>query len=117
MIYSLDILESKFNDLLQNEITISLNDKVLREGKLILFSIKNFYLTFNISSNPGSNRLVYYELPSPFSYEVKNKSIKLSYKLKHFHQDNSDILIPMQLLGKSKLHKMYDKEIQIDIKH
>jgi len=117
MIYSLDTLESKFNNLLQSEITISLNDKVLREGKLILFSIKNFYLTFNLACNPTSTRLVYYELPSPFSYEVRNKSIKLSYKLKHFHQDNADILVPMQLLGKSKLHKIYDKEILVNIKY
>ena len=117
MIYNLDILEQEFNNLLQSDISISLNDKVLREGKLVLFSIKNFYLTFSFAHSPTSTRLVYYELPPPFAYNKNSHGIKLSYKLKEFHQNNEDILIPMQLIGKTKLHKIYDKDIQVNIKN
>ena len=117
MIYSLDKLEHEFSNLLQSNIAITLDDKVLREGKLILFSIKNFYLTFSLSSPISPKRLTYYELPSPFFYEANSKGIQLSYKLKYFHQDDSDILVPMQLLSKIKPHKIYNRDVSITIKN
>ena len=112
MTYSIDNLEEAFNCLLQRDIVIRLNDKTLREGKLVLFCVKNFYLVFNLSQ-ASSGRMIHYELPVPFTYDTSSNIIKLSYRLKHFHQNDEDVKISMQLLGKLKVHKIYDRDIFI----
>ena len=116
MTYSIDNLEEAFNCLLQRDVKIRLNDKTLREGRLVLFCIKNFYMVFSLSqTTPG--RMVHYELPVPFIYETSPGVIKLSYRLKHFHQNDEKIRISMQLLAKTKVHKIYDKDIYITAKN
>ena len=112
MTYSITNLEEAFNCLLQRDIVIRLNDKTLREGKLVLFCIKNFYLVFSLSQ-ASSGRMLHYELPVPFAYDASSSIIKLSYRLKYFHQDDVNVKISMQLLSKSKVHKIYDRDIFI----
>ena len=116
MTYSIDNLEEAFNCLLQREVLIRLNDKTLREGRLVLFCIKNFYMVFSLSQS-ASGRMIHYELPIPFIYEAGPEVVKLSYKLKHFHQDVESVKISMQLLAKTKVHKIYDKDIYITAKN
>ena len=111
MIYSINKFEYKLNSLLQRNITIKLNDKVLKEGKVVLLSIKNYYLIFSLSQNVKSSRLSTYELPLPFLYECVSDSFVLSYKIKHFHQDDNEIKVPLSIIGKAKPHKIYDKEV------
>lgn len=115
MTYNIANLEEAFNLLLQRNIIIKLNDKTLREGKLVLFSIKNFYLVFSLAQ-PTSGRMTYYELPAPFIYEARPNNIKLSYRLESFHQQDEDVKLSMRLLGKSKVHKIYDRDIYITSK-
>jgi len=113
MSYNITQFEESFNDLLQQDIVIMLNDKILRQGKLVLFTIKNFYLTFSILQSKSSTKLSHYELPIPFSYSKDKSTYDLSYKVDDFHDNDSDVELSMKLLPKLKLHKLYDKNIII----
>jgi len=111
MIYNITEFEESFKSLLQQEIVIKLNDKILRKGKLVLFTIKNYCLIFSILQNKAVSKLSYYELPVPFSYIKDDNAYSLSYKIEDFHENDPDITISMKLVPKSKLHKLYDKNV------
>lgn len=114
MIYDVTEFEESFNDLLQQDIAIMLNGKVLRRGRLVLFAIKNFYLVFSILQNKDSAKLTQYELPIPFYYTKINNKYNLSYKVTDFYCKDSDIELSSKLLTKTKYHKLYDKNIVIE---
>lgn len=103
-------LEHLFIKLFQNEITISHKGKELRKGRLILFSIKDFYLNFKLSCN---NRFQVYELPFPFDVKVKGDEILFSYRLNDFTKKYKINPVEQALYFYSKPSKFFDSELII----
>lgn len=60
----------------QKNISIQLNSKIIRTGKLILFSPKEYYLVFCIGTNSKFKHL---ELPLPFNFHETKTSIIFDY--------------------------------------
>lgn len=108
------ITEEKFLPFFQKEISITLDNKVLRQGKLLLFSIKDFYLHFTLYSKKLTKN---FELPYPFSaYTDSGESniLVLDYKVKSFTRDLNDIYDKTKLVvGKNKHMKYYDSVVRI----
>lgn len=75
MIESL-VLEEMFIKHFQKNISIHLNNKIIRTGKLILFAPKEYYLVFCIGSNAKFKHL---ELPLPFKFQENKNSIYFDY--------------------------------------
>jgi hypothetical protein len=61
-------LEDICKFLLQKNISLEINDKVFKSGKLLLFYQKNFYLTFVLNSNKKEKDKV--EIPIPYDTEA-----------------------------------------------
>ena len=66
-IYGTD-LEKACKFLLQKEITLELNNKVYKKGKLLLFYQKNFYITFVMDTAKKLKDKI--EIPIPYNIEM-----------------------------------------------
>lgn len=75
-------LERACTLLLQKNISLELNNKVYKQGKLILFYQKNFYLIFLINSLKKNKDKI--EIPIPYDIEVHEEDglIFFDYRVK-----------------------------------
>jgi hypothetical protein len=106
-------LETALKEFLQQKVQFVLNDKVVREGKLMLFNVKDFYISFIILTKKQQNKT--YELPVPFRIIPDDKSLVFDYKLKNIHHnDFMKKLYITQIHGKvNKKSKLYDNVLVI----
>lgn len=113
---NLEYIEEMFQSFFQKNVEIVLKNKVLKEGKLILFTIRDFYLVFKLQV-PNSQRMVLYELPYPFSVvSVGDSEFRLSYILKEYIKN--DKALELLSLTRSQKHnqKIYNSEVIVRIK-
>lgn len=68
--------------LLQKNISLELNNKLFKQGKLIIFYQKNFYLTFVLDNAKKKREKI--EIPIPFEIELHEEDnlIYFDYRLK-----------------------------------
>lgn len=75
-------LEEACKFLLQRSFSIEIANKTFKEGKLLLFYQKNFYLTFIMDTTKKSKEKI--EIPIPYEVEIheEDKLIYFDYRLK-----------------------------------
>jgi hypothetical protein len=107
-------MEDAFLPFFQKEIIISLDNKSLRQGKLLLFSIKDFYLHFTLLINENKKC---FEIPYPFSMykeSVSSSSLILDYKINTFTNNMPEIEDCVKILFKKEKHmKYFDNIVKI----
>ena len=69
-------LEKAINSLLQQRVNFTINNKIIKSGKLILFCIKDFYLVFTIGVNHSKKM---FEIPYPYFFDQYTNKIILNY--------------------------------------
>lgn len=106
-------VEQDFTSLLQKEIRFLHKDKILKEGKLMLFSIKDFYLTFQLTAL-NTNKIIHFELPYPFKYDNSGGKMMLSYKQNHFTKGDIDIEHHILFYFVKDPSKLYNSEVFIE---
>jgi hypothetical protein len=108
------ITEQKFLPFFQKNISIVLENKTLRQGRLLLFCIKDFYLHFTLHCG---NTTKTFELPYPFmtyTDSISSNVLILDYKMNTFTQDLNNILERAKLLyNKEKHMKFFNNVIKI----
>jgi hypothetical protein len=112
---STEIIEADINKLLQQELSIVCKNKVLKEGKLTLFAVKDFYLNLKLFQQ-GSNKLIIFELPYPFSYRQIPTGLVLSYKIENFINSDAELKQLMFYYFYNKPSKFFDAEVYINKK-
>ncbi len=103
-------LEQTLNYFLQREIAFTIDNKVVKRGKLILCNIKDFYITFYLKHNDEQKR---YELPYPFAVESTDKGIVMDYTLETIASSNMELLFKLQSLTKKKNTKTFNNKVTI----
>lgn len=75
-------LEEACKFLLQKNISLEINNKIFKAGKLLLFYQKNFYLTFVLNSTKKEKDKV--EIPIPYDTEIhfEDNLIYFDYRIK-----------------------------------
>jgi len=98
---------------LQKNVIFEVNGKVLREGRLILFNIKDFYITFSIITSKHISKT--YELPVPFGVERHPNKIVFDYSIDKITKNNSvtKYLIKTVYNKLGKKSKLYDSKLTI----
>ena len=79
-----ELFENVFGKNFQRHLKIVLNNKVIREGKLLLFAPKDFYLLFTLDVNEKHKVI---EIPVPFKFRVRKDIIRFSYVLEDLTDD------------------------------
>lgn len=103
-------IEQTLNYFLQREITFSIDDKVVKRGKLILCNIKDFYITFYLKHNDDQKR---YELPYPYAIEATSKGVVMDYTMESLAGSNLDLLFRLKSLNKKKNTKIFNSKVTI----
>jgi hypothetical protein len=111
---SISEVEQIINNLLQRNVTFSINNKIVKTGKLILISIKEYYIIFTMLVGSAQKK---YELPLPFHIEFGKtfdgrQYLIFDYQIESIAQSNQDILIKMQTLN-VKFNKLHNNQVTI----
>ncbi len=101
-----DDLHSTLNNALQCNVSFVLNKKTLREGKLLLFTIKDFYITFVLITKKDLHKT--YELPVPFEFKHIKDTIIFDYSVQNICKKHQKI---SELIG--SLHKQIGKKSKL----
>lgn len=105
-------LEKNVNMFLQQNIKISVNNKFVKTGKLILFSVKDFYLNFTLQQS-HSKKII--EIPYPYEFFYMDKKIILSYMLEKFCSNITEVQNHVKLLTPKKPNKFFNTYAEISI--
>ena len=103
--------ENCLKNFLQSTVRLQINDKVLREGRLILFNVKDFYIIFTFRT--AANILKKYEIPLPFYSSVKRGVGHLDYRFEKAAKKRSPLFYKIKCLNTTKKSKFYDSVIHI----
>jgi hypothetical protein len=106
-----DITDNLFSGFLQKNLVINHNNRVLREGRLILFSIKDFHLHFTLEIKGA---MKHFELPYPFDViEVNKNLLLLNFALSAFRAEYKDLDKKIKNIGEKKKSRFYNSIIQL----
>lgn len=105
--------DNALRNALQKNVIFEVNGKILREGKLILFNIKDFFITFSIVTSKNISKT--YELPVPFAVEKHPDKIVFDYSIDKITKNNSvtNYLIKTVYNKLGKKSKLYDSKLTI----
>lgn len=105
--------EEQIKGLLQRNIEIvsTSNLKVIRKGTLILYSFKDFFITFVIKTQKGDTK--YYNFPMPYDYIEHKSKLVLRYDNHTIHNNKDVMMNIMHELGESK-SIFYDNIVNIE---
>ncbi len=110
--FSANILQNSPN-ILQKKISIICNNKIIRQGRLLLLSQKDFYITFTISIKGQTKK---YEVPYPFFIEVEPDKITLDYRIDTICSGNEKHRSDVEMVSKKFTpNKFFDNTIEINL--
>ena len=108
-----EFIELGLKDVLLKQIEITVNNKLLRRGTLLLYSIKDFYVNFTIKNDNDEHKV--FELPYPFdivSKEIKGKQILIfDYSLNALSFDNKMLYDYLCDMPPEKVSKFYNSKL------
>jgi hypothetical protein len=99
-------LEKYINVALQKDVEFAVNSKTLKTGKLILFSVKEFYLNFKLISSGKEYKS--FEIPYPFSFYTEGNRFYFDYTLKSLYGTNKELEQQVKFFRRIKFSKLYD---------
>ena len=106
-------IDKLIQPLLQQQVVFSVNDKILKEGRLILFNVRDFHLCFYLKTDKGSNRL--YELPYPYHITKHLNGVHLDYTLETLTKGATELMYRIKGLTKVRNSKLYDNILTISV--
>lgn len=104
-------IEDYFKYFLQRDIVVSVDSKIIKEGKLILFNQKDYYLNFNLKNSNQEQKK--FELPYPFEVIQKENYLILSYNLQSISKNDSNLYYKLMTLSKKHNCRYYNSKILI----
>lgn len=110
----LDIVEPHLKNLLQRTVRFRINNKVVREGKLMLYHIKDFYLSFTLQTEKHAGKI--YEIPCPYMITSQGSTLYFHYNnnLIYKKDHKTKLLINSLHKGVGKKSKFFDNTILIE---
>jgi len=108
---STEAIEKTISSYLQSTLCFSLENKILKKGKLILFCVKDFYCTFTLLCQEKNNKKIIFEIPYPFDFTHIDSKIIFDYTLKSFTSNNSAVEHILNKVVSKKPSKFLNKKI------
>lgn len=108
---SIDEIEYAIKPYLLTSIIFSIDGKQIKQGKLQLFCIKDFFCVFTLITNESGTKKIIYEVPYPFNIEIKNQKLIFDYTLDSFCLSNLQIKDQLSKIKTSKTSKFFNKKV------
>tara|TARA_R100001163_G_scaffold728_12_gene1204 strand:+ start:12003 stop:12350 length:348 start_codon:yes stop_codon:yes gene_type:complete len=99
-------VEKKFHTFFLNDISFDIDGKIIKKGKLINVSIKDFFLEFKLEVQKGGIKV--FEVPYPFELLDNRNSVVFNYRLDKFVFNDIVRLAKVKRIKPKKNSKFYD---------
>ena len=111
---SIDEIEQYIKPFLLTSIVFTIDEKAVKQGKLQLFCVKDFFCVFTLLSLEKNNKKTVYEIPYPFNIRtLSDGRLELDYTLESFYLSNSRVRELVNKLKFSKTSKFFNKKIVV----
>tara|TARA_Y100000310_G_C20278959_1_gene621670 strand:- start:290 stop:628 length:339 start_codon:yes stop_codon:yes gene_type:complete len=104
-------VEECLKKFLQKTIKIQTKEKVLKEGRLILFNVKDFYVIFTFKT--VKNELKKYEMPIPYKTSMDDSTGVFDYRFECLGNTSSSLYVRVKCLNTNKKSKLYNSVVNI----
>jgi hypothetical protein len=104
-------IEEQFKYFLQRHIIFSIDGKIIKEGKLMLFNKKDYYLILYIKNNNQEQKK--YEIPYPFSSRMDNNRLVLDYKLESISNKDVELYYRLASLNQTTNSKFFNTTVSV----
>lgn len=101
------------DDLLQRDVCIRYNNKVIRKGIFTLYSVKDFVITV-ILKNADNESTRNYEMYKPYKIIAEKGRVIFDYTLSTLCSENKVDLVDSLFKDKSK-HKFFNSKVVVEI--
>lgn len=103
-------VEDNFKYFMQRDIVFAIDNKIIKDGKLILFSQKDFYLNFHLKSNNVQKK---YEIPYPYDINRVKNYLVLDYTLEAISKSDAELYYRLVSLNKKNNSRFFDSKLTI----
>lgn len=110
----LDKVEPHLKNLLQRNVRFRINNKTVREGRLMLYHIKDFYLSFTLRTEKHPSKV--YEIPCPYEISSNGSTLYFHYENDIIYKKDHKTKLLINSLHKNvgKKSKFFDNTILIE---
>lgn len=99
-------IENNFKDFLLNNVNFVINEKIIKKGKLINLSVKDFFIIFQLEIPKGGIKS--FEIPYPFGITSKKTFVSFDYRLSTLTQNDTYKFVKARNFKPKKNSKFYD---------
>jgi len=99
-------IEKNILSYLQKKVVFVNENKKYKEGILLLFSVKDFYLNFTISCDRKERKIL--EIPFPFDCRFKKYHIEFDYHISNLSKGMHNISSSLKLMPIPRKKKFYN---------
>jgi hypothetical protein len=110
---SVEDIEQAIKPFLLTTAQFSIDGKTIKQGKLQLFCIKDFFCVFTLLGLDRTDKKTIYELPYPFSIKTKQKSLEFDYTIDSFCLSNAAIREQTSRVKLTKTSKFFNKRVVV----
>jgi len=109
----IDEIENNFKDFFLNNVNFVINEKIIKKGKLINLSVKDFFIIFQLEIPKGGIKT--FEIPYPFGIENKKSFVDFDYRLCTLTQNDTYKFVKARNFKPKKNSKFYDVQMIMKI--
>ena len=108
---SLDLYSKHLESLLQSNIVIRCDSKIIKTGKLKLFVYKQYFIRLFIETSKGAMKIC--ELPYPFEITSTETGCIFNYQISKLTGGTYPVTGKLRSLRTSQSIRMYDNKVYI----
>jgi len=108
---SIEEIEQILKPFLLFKASFYIDNKIIKQGKLQLFCIKDFFCIFTLLGLEKENKKTLYELPYPFSIKTYDNIVEFDYTLDSFCLSNAAIKEQVGAVKLAKTSKFFNKKV------
>lgn len=110
---SVEEIEESLKPFLLTDLSFNIEDKKIKSGKLILFSVRDFFCIFTFLDTEKQKKITY-EVPYPFSIKREANRLIFDYTIETFSNKHPDFLSRADSIQHNKKPaKLYNKKLYI----
>jgi len=107
-------ITNTINKHLQKHAEFIIDSKTIKAGKILLFSVKDFFCSFLLYNEVKKKRFLY-EIPYPFSFSESKNELIFDYTLATFTQNNPAVKDDFLKFRNKKSSKLFNKKVKLKI--
>ena len=107
-------ITSTINKHLQKNAEFVIDNKTIKTGRILLFSVKDFFCSFLLLNETKKKRFLY-EIPYPFRFQEGDNELIFDYTLNTFTQNNPAVKDDFLKFRNKKSSKLFNKKVRLKI--